>query len=482
MMEKDLDQSKLLRNENFISEVFSAMREGVIVVNSEYNAIYINESAEEMGFPVATLLGKSLFEIFPGLSKQNSTVLNVFETGKPIKDRIQTFVTNKGERKTTVTSTYPINKNGNIIGVYEIFSDVSGLQSMSEKLNEIKKLRKDSNFNGNKHNGMASKMIGESSEMKYLKDLIAKVASSPSPILIYGETGTGKELIVQEIHEHASRHRDIPLVIQNCAAIPESLLESILFGTVKGSFTGAEDREGLFELASGGILFLDEINSMPFSLQSKLLRVLQEGKVRRVGDLKERGVEVRLVTATNVQPSELVKVGKMRADLYYRLNVLLIEVPPLRNRLEDISGLVNYFVEMFNRVLDKGVQHVEEEAMMFFYKYHWPGNIRELKNMIERGMNLTTKDYLSLNDVQPHSILSMPIKSSNDHYLKKDRIILKKEVEELESRLIQEAIKKSEGNVSRAARELDVPQQTLDKKVKKYNLQEEVAKSKTTLK
>lgn len=473
-----LTKSKLLQNETFINEIFSTMREGIIVIDSDYNAIYINEAAEGMGFPTDTFLGMKLFEIFPGLTKENSTVLKVFDSGEPIIDRIQTFVTNKGERKTTVTSTYPIFDGKDVVGVYEIFSDVSGLQNMSEKLNEIKKL--DINDKPIRENSV-SRLIGESFEVKHLKELTKQVANSPSPVLIYGETGTGKELIVQEIHHHTKK-KNCPLVVQNCAAIPESLLESILFGTVKGSFTGAEDRQGLFELANGGMLFLDEINSMPISLQSKLLRVLQEGKVRRVGDLKEQEVNVRLVTAANVKPTELVDEGKMRADLFYRLNVLYIEVPPLRKRKEDIPLLVSEFIKEFNSVFNKSVAGIEEDAMTFFFDYDWPGNVRELRNMIERGMNLTGHEKLRLEDVKPHSVLSMPVGSHSSKQSDGERVILKKEVEALETRLIKDAIEEANGNVSSAARALDLPQQTLDKKVKKYGLQNFAVKTKPTQK
>ncbi|MGN7397783.1 sigma 54-interacting transcriptional regulator [Peribacillus frigoritolerans] len=232
-----------------------------------------------------------------------------------------------------------------------------------------------------------------------VKNQISKLALTSSPILLYGETGTGKEVVVKAIAAASG----CSLISQNCAAIPENLLESILFGTIKGSFTWAEDRPGLFEQASGGILFLDEINSLPLSLQAKLLRVLQDKKVRRLGDTKEKLVSVRLIAATNVHPSSLLESDQMRPDLYYRLNVLSLELPALRHRKEDILPLITHFISIFNEEFSKAVIGVEDEAIEFLINHDWPGNIRELKNWIERAMNHVTGSKLSIQDLQPVS-------------------------------------------------------------------------------
>ncbi|TLS36483.1 sigma-54 interaction domain-containing protein [Pseudalkalibacillus caeni] len=482
-MDYTLNVESFFKERDYIENIFSSMREGVIIVNRDLKAFYMNEAAKTMGFKVNAVIGKSIFEIFPDLSRENSKILKVFQTKKPIKESIQTFVTYRGERKTTVTSTYPILKGGEVVGAFEIFSDISGLRDMSEKLQEISK----KDLVG-KSKGVIKKqekeplegkvIIGESSSIKKVKEIIKTMANSPSPLLIYGETGTGKELIVQEIQANQNG----PLVTQNCAAIPESLLESILFGTKKGGFTGAEDKPGLFQVANNGTLFLDEINSMPVTLQTKILRVLQEGKIRRVGDHKEISVNVRLISAMNVRPEELVNSGEMRQDLYYRLNVLYLEIPPLRERKEDIPYLVEHFISYFNKRLGKNIMTITPETMEYFLNHDWPGNVRELKNMIERAVNLTSKDIIALKDVQPHSILSMPKQSHQSSANSQGRILLKKEVARFEAKLIKEALRKTDGNISRAARELDIPQQTLDKKIKKYGLKEFIVSLKTTLK
>ncbi|WP_221566691.1 sigma-54-dependent Fis family transcriptional regulator [Alkalihalobacillus sp. TS-13] len=476
-----LNVESFFNEKDYIEEVFSSMREGVIIVNKDLRAFYMNDAATKMGFKMNAVIGRKIFEIFPDLSTENSTILKVFKTKQPIKERIQTFVTYQGVRKTTVTSTYPILRGGKVVGAFEIFSDISGLKDMSEKLQEISRknlLTNQMDFAEKKKKELLKdvSIIGKSRSIINVKEIIKTVANSPSPLLIYGETGTGKELIVQEIHVNQKG----PLVTQNCAAIPESLLESILFGTKKGGFTGAEDKAGLFEIANNGTLFLDEINSMPVTLQTKILRVLQEGKVRRIGDHKEITVNVRLISAMNVRPEELVISGEMRQDLYYRLNVLYLEIPPLRERKEDIPLLVDYFVKYFNHRLGKNIRSITPETMDYFMNHDWPGNVRELKNMIERAMNLTALDTIHLKDVQPHSILSMPKQEAQSNVSSKSRILLKEEVERFEADLIRKALKKTKGNISSAARELDIPQQTLDKKIKKYRLKDFVIMLKTT--
>lgn len=221
-------------------------------------------------------------------------------------------------------------KEGEVVGAYEIFRDFSALQNLKEQLVDLQVKQIVHKDKVNNHREEFNDFIGEHESILKIKDQINLLANSPSPLLIYGETGTGKEVIVQNIHRASSAN--IPLITQNCAAIPDNLLESYLFGTVKGAFTGAMDKEGLFEIANGGILFLDEINSLSKNMQAKLLRVIQDQKVRRVGGTIEIPVNVRIISATNVHPRELLANQEIREDLYYRLNVLYVELPPLRRR------------------------------------------------------------------------------------------------------------------------------------------------------
>src|SRR5213076_1583701 len=232
------------------------------------------------------------------------------------------------------------------------------------------------------------RLVGTGPSMQELYRMIEMAAPTPAPVLITGESGTGKELVARTIHELSPRAR-APFVAVNCAAIPETLLESEIFGHEKGAFTGASDRrEGCFELADRGTLFLDEIAEMTPSTQVKLLRVLQERKFRRLGGRNEQSVDVRIIAATNVNPAEAVKNGKLREDLYYRLNVFAIELPPLRYRKDDLSLLLQSFLAEFNERNNKNVTAIDPAAMRILEQYNWPGNVREVRNVVERAVIL----------------------------------------------------------------------------------------------
>lgn len=413
---KGCEQMKSELDVNWMKEIIKNIREGVLVVDRNLNVLYINQSATRIGLQVESIVGKTLFEVFPLLKKEQSTILKALKTGLPIIDQVQTFVTYRGERKTTLTSTYPIKVNNEVIGIIEIFEDISALSNLSDQVIELQKKQKVhySHKNEQANRELAfSEFIGQSPAILHLKQQLPILAKSPSPIFIYGETGTGKEVVVKNIHMLA--HENRPLITQNCAAIPDNLLESILFGTVKGSFTDAENRQGLFELAHGGILFLDEINSLSKPVQAKLLRVLQEKKVRRVGSTNEIPVDVRLIAATNVHPNELLKQNEIRQDLYYRLNVLYLELPPLRQRRSDFPLLIAYFLQEYNALFAKRVIGISREVEEYFESYDWPGNIRELKNIIERAMNLVNGDLITLEDIQTTQFLSLSSNKEEDY-------------------------------------------------------------------
>ncbi|HSJ09345.1 MAG TPA: sigma-54 dependent transcriptional regulator, partial [Longimicrobiales bacterium] len=242
-------------------------------------------------------------------------------------------------------------------------------------------------------------IIAKSPAMTRALEIAAKVARHPSPVLITGESGTGKELVARLIHGESDR-ADSPFVPVNCGAIPENLLESELFGYVRGAFTGADrEKPGLFEVASGGTLFLDEIGDTPHTLQVKLLRVLQEGEIRRLGDTRSRSVDVRLVTATNKDLEEEIRAGNFRRDLYYRIAVVPIHLVPLRQRRDEIPLLVRHFVDQYNRKLRLDIRGIDADAMRLLLAYAWPGNVRELENTIERGMVLCEGAQLTASDL-----------------------------------------------------------------------------------
>ncbi|NJD11736.1 MAG: sigma-54-dependent Fis family transcriptional regulator, partial [Gemmatimonadetes bacterium] len=311
-------------------------------------------------------------------------------------------------------------------------------------------------------------IIARSPAMTQALEVAAKVARHPSPVLITGESGTGKELVARLIHGESDR-ADAAFVPVNCGAIPENLLESELFGYVRGAFTGADrDRPGLFEAASGGTLFLDEIGDMPATLQVKLLRVLQDNEVRRLGDNRTRAVDTRLVTATNKDLDEEIRTNDFRRDLFYRIAVVTIHLVPLRQRREEIPLLVQHFLEQYNRKLRLDIRGVDPEAMRLLLAHSWPGNVRELENTIERGMVLTDGPRLTPADLPPH--IREPIPALEDAILPDDELSVKKHGAALEKRLIRQALERTGGNKTRAAELLELSSRALLYKVREYGL------------
>lgn len=308
-----------------------------------------------------------------------------------------------------------------------------------------------------------SNIIGNSHEMQIVYDQIAQVSKSQTSVLIEGETGTGKELVAHAIHFNSDRS-DKPFIKAHCAALPENLIESELFGHVKGSFTGAtNDRKGRFQLADGGTLFLDEIGEIPPGIQIKLLRVLQEREFEPVGSTKTVKVNVRVIAATNRGLQEMVSEGTFREDLFYRLNVFPIWVPPLRKRKSDVLQLSDFFLERYSKQNNKNVRRLSSPVIDMLYSYHWPGNVRELENIMERGVVLAEGDAL-----HPHHL--PPTLQTADQASTPKTGSLKDQVEVYERDLITDALKSARGNMAAAARSLETTQRIFGYKVHKYNI------------
>ncbi len=311
-------------------------------------------------------------------------------------------------------------------------------------------------------------IVAESPKMKELLTLASKVAKSQATVLISGESGTGKEVLANLIYRLSPRAHK-PFLKINCAAIPEGLLESELFGHEKGAFTGADRlKQGLFELAHGGTIFLDEIGDMPFALQAKLLRVLQEGTFRRVGGIKELKVDVRVIAATNQDLESLCKDGKFREDLFWRLNVVNLHLPPLRERREDIIPLARYFLKRFVQKHGKeDIKGFSKEALEVLLSYHFPGNVRELENMIERAVILAEEDYITKEDFPPVAQGPMALKEMPDLL---ETLPLPEAVALLEKNRIIEALKRSKWIKARAAELLGISERVLRYKIEKYGI------------
>ncbi len=306
-------------------------------------------------------------------------------------------------------------------------------------------------------------VIGKSPAMQQILDIVRRVSPTESTVLITGESGTGKELIAREIHRH-SRRRNAPFVVVDCGALVETLFESELFGHVKGSFTGAhETKHGRFEVADGGTIFFDEISNIGPNIQAKLLRVIQEREVTRIGSSRPIKVDVRILAATNENLAELVRKGRFREDLFYRLNVVPLHLPPLRQRKEDIPLLAEHFLQKYNRRSKKLIKGISPRAMKALIEYDWPGNIRELENTIERAVVLARGEVIDLDDLLTHGISAKV--SFAPPWLSTTNTLA-----EVEKEYIKAVLQEQKGNKSAAAKILGIDRKTLWAKIKKYQI------------
>ena len=403
------------------------------------------------------VLGKYILEMYENLTQDNSTILEVLNTGKPILNRRQELVNINGLKINAITSTLPIEENGKIIGTIDVSSYAA------EPLAPLKKMpsRQKSLY-------QLSDIVSIDSRMNELKENIKKVAQTSSAVMIQGETGTGKELVAQSIHTCGER-KNHKFISQNCAAIPSTLMESILFGTKKGSFTGAEDSPGLFELANGGTLFLDEINSMESSIQPKLLKAVEEKKITRLGDSKPIYVDVKIISAINESTETIHESGSLRKDLIYRLNTVCLKIPPLRERIVDIAPLSKSFIKEFNYAMSKNIIDLTEEVYDIFSGYDWPGNVRELKNIIEGAFNLCDGRFIGKQDLPEYLIKKDYIKTSGHQMTY--QVGLKNAMEQIEKDIIVETLKDSSCRAE-AARKLKLSKQAFQYKLEKYKLED----------
>lgn len=452
-----------------IEELIKLVDSGVYVVDEDGTGLFYNEVMASMEqINVDDVMGKAFAKAFPGVKLEESTMYQALKKNVATKNKQQTYKNLYGKEITTVNSTVPVIEGGKTIAAVEVAKDITNIRSMSDTILELREEKLDRHEVKPKMKKYTfDDIIGNNEAFGEVLNRAKRAANNNASVFIYGETGTGKELIAQSIH-YASLRKDKPFLAQNCAALPETLLEGILFGTAKGGFTGAVDRAGLFEQASGGTLLLDEISAMPYELQSKLLRVLQEDYIRRVGGTTDIPIDVRIIATVNEPPEKLIETGALRKDLYYRLNVVSIAIPPLRDRLDDIPVLTEKLLEKQNNRFNKELWMVSQHAVERLSEYDFPGNVRELENIIMQSVAMADTEH-----VLTEKLLQMPMQlkaigADADKWGRKGP--LDQYLANLEEEIIRETMIIEGGNISKAAAVLKIKRQTLQHKLKKYNI------------
>ncbi|MFZ5754814.1 MAG: sigma-54 interaction domain-containing protein, partial [Bacillota bacterium] len=422
--------------------------EGVFTVDTEFNITTFNNAAEHItGYKRDTALGRKCYELLKSshCCGENCLMQKVVNSGEKGYSTDVVIVAKNGEFVPVEISVMPLFDNsGNIIGGLEILSDQRKIQRLRQE------------FEGRYS---FQNIIGKDHKMQEIYEMVEAVAPYRSSVLIVGESGTGKELVAKAIHFLSDR-RYKPFIKVNCAALTPTLLESELFGHEKGAFTGAHStHQGRFELADKGTIFLDEIGEIPVSLQAKLLRVLQEGEFERVGGKKTLKTDVRVIAATNRNLTEEIRKGNFRQDLFYRLNVFPIKLPPLRERKNDIPLLNEYFIRRFNVFFQKAKKGVSREALNFLLQYEFPGNVRELENALEYAFIKGKGDFIMLQDLPLYMI--MTANTGDSAFIRLD---------DLEKHHIKQVLRQCEGNKQKAAQLLGITRKTLYNKMQKYGL------------
>ncbi len=444
----------LSQEKNKIDSIVNSLADGVFTVDAELCVTSFNKGMERItGLKEENVIGIKCRDVLKADNCDTDCPLAyTLRNGYGMANCTERVVGKNGTTVPIAISTAVLKDEANRnIGLVATVKDTSELESLKKELNERYRF---------------SNIIGRSKRMQEIFDSIEAVSDTDCVVLIEGESGTGKELIARAIHHQSSR-RDMPFIKVNCAAIVEGLFESELFGHVKGAFTGAiRDKVGKFELANGGTIFLDEIGDMPLASQPKLLRVLQDGEFERVGDIATKKVDVRIIAATNIDIKDAIKNKKFREDLFYRLCVVPLKMPPLRERKEDIPMLVNHFLEKCSLKfpLKKKVAEASEEVISAFMEYNWPGNVRELENIIEHAYIRTTGSRIELASI-PHHIACY---KDCAHQVELGDIPIG--VKAMEKTLIEKELKKNNGDKIKTAKNLGMSRTTLWRKIKQYNL------------
>jgi len=433
---------------DWFEAILCSLNDGVFCINEDWKITCFNQAAASItGVRKEDALGKPCHEVFRSNICEGSCALRYTrETGKPIANMMVTIVNSKGEEKSISISTALLkDKQGKVIGGVETFRDLSVVDQLRKQLDARH------TFND---------ILSKCAKMQHLFDMIPIISESDSTVLITGESGTGKNLVAQAIHNTSSR-KEGAFITVNCAAMPETLLESELFGYKKGAFTDAkQDKPGRFALAQGGTIFLDEIGDIPPSIQAKLLRVLQDKVFQPLGGVQDIKADVRIVAATNRDLDQLVKDERFRMDLFYRINVISLHLPPLRERMEDIALLTDHFIARFSTAKGKDVVGISPESLGILMRYSFPGNVRELENIIEHAFVMCPGGMIEAEHLPEH--LHPEIDLPQDEGLKL--------VDQYEKEVILTALKKNNWNRLQTAKALGIHKTTLFRKIHKLDI------------
>ncbi|MFJ8238084.1 sigma-54 interaction domain-containing protein [Ureibacillus sp. NPDC094379] len=463
-----------LKNRIFVlEEIIEHLDEGVIVSNKTGDLLYYNAAQEEMeGLSKRDVIHQKLWDVYK-YERQNSEHAHIFKTGKPIYSKYQAHAKTEEEPKYVGYSSFPIKRNGQTIAVFSLSRTED---SLKERLHETIELKRKVIIHETHEvqykNGTVYSFNNIKGQSEELKQAIAEAQNAAlynTDTLIVGETGTGKELFAQSMHNHGPRVKK-PFVAINCAAIPETLLESTLFGSVKGAFTGATDQEGLFEYAKDGTLFLDEINSLPMNLQPKLMRVLQERAIRRVGSNELIPISCTVISASNEDPEKLTEENKMRLDLFYRIAHSSIYIPSLRERKEDILFFINYFLNHYQRKYLKSKIALSPSLLALLLDYQWPGNTRELQHLMENVVIQAKNDEKVKIEQLPHYLRKKITNSVEVNITNTPVRPLKSLMHNNQAQYIQSVLNQFNGNISLTAKHLNISRQSLQYHIKKLGL------------
>ncbi len=462
-----------------VKNVLNHVSEAITIWDKDGRMLMLNDAAVKLeGHTEQEVIGKYSAELFQTRNNSILVIPHMLRNREPVLKLRQDYVTETGKELQIVSDNYLITKSSHILGAVSIMEDYTKVDELNRQIIELQRklMNQSKTPSAAKENVLSaqysfSDIIYTSEVMQKVVQRCRQAAQSDSPIMIYGETGCGKELFAQSIHNDSSR-ANRPFLAVNCAAIPTTLLEAILFGTEKGAYTGAEKREGLFEQAHTGTLLLDEINSMDILLQSKLLRVLQEGSFRRVGGSKLIHVDVRVISNINMPPLQAVEQGILRQDLYYRLGVVNINIPPLKERPEDIPLLARNFILDFNVKLRKNISSISPAAADVLQQHSWPGNVRELRHAMEYALNMVPADADTLTtEYLPDNIL-MAVNGTTRQEPDEQRMLTLEDVlQRAGHRYLRQSLLEHEGNVSQTAKAMGITRQNLQHRMKKYHVQ-----------